>query len=504
MKSEMKNKGLPRFRKAFALTALAMLLVFTAVFPTACTDAELDEWISLALDWLTSSEGLLASSFGVDQDAGTDEGNDALEAAKDIKAMVESSRLRDEARALEESGDYQGAMEKYNEAVNTAPKDSQAWEARARFLDSMGQYEDAIKDYDEAIKKNDERGITSAGELYQARAAALLHAGKPKDALDDIERAEEAYTEAGERVPDHLQKDREIVEAHIQKEELVEAGIIHQDGTINEEIFDEEWRKYSDFDDRIPLQSRSYEVQQWESNAREKADLMLEYFLLERDQEIEAQIRKEARAYQEALRRNEKQNVIKTFIRMSLLTYTTIKGTPGLGSGAVGLGKSYSKLFTGTGNLLTVGEGLQQLGHLLNVINGLTPTDAPYAFNGKQLSGQIGSAGASVAIETVQELGSPVAVGTKIVQETTKLVVPTDFALSQDELDILKQQHDQIGLIDEAMNASYDAARQRQARMDEITSQIGQIDDQLVQWEASEKERVARSLASTYEKALAD
>ena len=496
------NARLSRFKKTFAPVTLSALLAFTALFPTACTEAELDDWISLALDWLSSSEGLLATSFGVDQDAGTDEGNDALEAAKDIKAMVESSRLRDEAQVLEETGNYQGAMEKYNEAVQTAPKDPQAWEARGRFLDSMGQYEDAVKDYAEAIKKNKDRGITSTGDLYQARAAALLHAGRPKDALADIDRAEEAYEEAGERIPEHLQKDREVAQAHIQKNELVAAGLINQDGTINEEIFNEEWRKYSDFDDRIPIQSRSHEAQQWEATAREKADLMLEFFLLERDQEIEAQLRQEARAYQQALQRNEKQNVIKAFIRMSLLTYTTIKGTPGLGSGAVGLGKSYSKLFTGTGNLLTTGEGLQQLGHLLNVINGLTPSDAPYAFNSKQLSGQVGSAGASVAIETIQELGNPVNVGTKIVQETAKLIVPTDFALSQDELDILKQQHDQLGQINEALDASYDAARQRQARMDGITSQIGRLDGQLTQWEKSEKERVALSLTSTYEKAL--
>lgn len=502
MKRETRNTRLFKIRKMFTPAVLVFLMVFLTLFSSACTEGEIDEWIDVVLDWLGSPQGIFTTAFGVDQNSGTEEGDDALEAARDIRAMVESSKLRDEARALEETGDYQGAMEKYNEAVQTAPQDAQAWEARARFLDSMGQHEDAVKDYEEAIKRNEDRELVSPGELYQARAAALLHAGRPKDALDDLDRAEEAYEEAGERVPKHLQKDREIAQAHIQKAQWVAVGLIHQDGTINEAVFDKEWRKYSYFDDRIPLRSRSPEVQQWEAKAQEKADLMFEFFLLERDQAIEAKMRREAREYQQALARNQQQNVIKAFIRMSLLTYTTIKGTPGLGTGAVGLGKSYSKLFTGTGNLLKTGEGLQQLGHLLNVISGLTPDDAPYAFNSKHLAGQVGSASASVAIETVQELGDPVKVGTKIVQETAKMVIPTDFKLSQDELNILRQQHEQLGQIDEALDASYEAARIRQARMDEITDQIGQLDGQLTQLEAAEKARVARHLAATYEKAL--
>ena len=502
---EMKGTEPSRTKRRLVPAMLLPALLVLSLLSAACTDADVDEWVDVALDWLASPDGAFTAglgTLGVDKGSGTEEGDDALDAAKDIRALVESSLLRDEARALEENEDYQGAMDKYNEAVQTAPQDAQAWEARARFLDSMGQHEDAIEDYDEAISRNKKRGVASQGELYQARAAALLHAGEAKKALDDLARAEEAYEEAGERVPEHLGKDREIAQAHVRKAELVATGIVNQDGSINEEVFDQEWRKYSDFDDRIPRQSRSREVQQWDTASQGKADLIFEFFLLERDQAIEAEIRREALEYQQALARNEQQNVIKAFIRMSLLTYTTIKGTPGLGSGAVGLGKSYEKLFTGTGNLLRTEGGLQQLGHALNVIRGLTPEEAPYAFNTKELSGQVGSGSASFLIEAVQELGDPLKMGIKVVQETAGTVIPTDFKLSQDELNILKNQHEELGLIKEALDASYDAARVRRARMDAITDQVGQLDQERTRWEAAERDRVARALTSTYEKAL--
>ncbi len=75
---------------------------------------------------------------------------------------------------------------------------------------------------------------------------------------------------------------------------------------------------------------------------------------------------------------------------------------------------------------------------------------------------------------------------------------PTDFKISQDELDILKHQHEQLGLINEALDASYDAARIRKARMDAISEEIGLKDQELTQWEAEERERVAGKLTSSY------
>jgi hypothetical protein len=44
---------------------------------------------------------------------------------------------------------------------------------------------------------------------------------------------------------------------------MASENVLNDDCSINREVFDREWKKYSDLDERIPLQSRSLEAQQY-------------------------------------------------------------------------------------------------------------------------------------------------------------------------------------------------------------------------------------------------
>lgn len=49
--------------------------------------------------------------------------------------------------------------------------------------------------------------------------------------------------------------------------------VINDDGCVNMDKFNIDWRKYSDIDDKISLQSRSWEAQEYESSRKEIANL---------------------------------------------------------------------------------------------------------------------------------------------------------------------------------------------------------------------------------------
>ena len=100
---------------------------------------------------------------------------------------------------------------------------------------------------------------------------------------------------------------------------------------LDEDEIQNDWEKYSDIDDSIPVSDRSYEAQQFTRAGEELAQKMVEAFEIEHDMELDRQTRLALREYRDAVIDNLQANLLKAFWRLSYITYSTIKGSKGNG-----------------------------------------------------------------------------------------------------------------------------------------------------------------------------
>ena len=227
------------------------------------------------------------------------------------------------------------------------------------------------------------------------------------------------------------------------------------------------------------MQDRSYEAQQAVATYDKMIDLMIEGFTLERDLEIEKQMQSELESYRTALVQNIKTNLLKSFWRLSWVTYTTIKG-------GKGLGESYS-------GLLTSAEGIEAIGTGLKVVQGVIPNDSVLAIDTSTLSGKAKSVGAATALEAIESLGDPVKIATTLFDSASNAALPS-ADLTEEEIAILKDQHLAKGWVDKTLAESRADNDARTARMSQIEAEIAQLQTEIDGWESKEKQRVSGSL----------
>lgn len=257
---------------------------------------------------------------------------------------------------------------------------------------------------------------------------------------------------------------------------------LREDCTVDPAEFESTWKKYSDIDEVIQFNDRSYEAKQALTVYEEMIEKMVEAFELERDIEIENQMQAELEAYRSALVLNLKTNLLKAFWRLSWVTYTTIKS-------GTGLGDSYSQV-------LTSGAGVETIGAGLKVVQGVIPSTSSLAINTSTAGGKAKSVGANVALEAVDSLGDPTKIATELFKSASGAALPS-ADISQEEINILKEQQLNKGVIDKALEDSRAANRAREARLVELEQEILGLQQQINDWEAKEKERVKSSLESS-------
>lgn len=266
---------------------------------------------------------------------------------------------------------------------------------------------------------------------------------------------------------------------------FVADGLLTNDCQLKTDDYDKEWKKYSDIDERLSFEERSYEAQQALTATDKMIDLMIDGFGLERDIELENQMQIELDNYKQALVKNIKTNLLKSFWRLSWVTYSTIK------SGS-SLGDSYS-------NLLISGASIETLGSGLKVIQGVIPANSSLTIDTSTLSGKAKSIGANVALEAIDSLGDPVKIATEFFKSSTEANFPS-ADLTDEEIEILKNQHIKKGAIDDALTKSQAANAKRESRIIEIETQIAQLQKEIVVWEEKEKSRVAVELEESCKK----
>lgn len=250
---------------------------------------------------------------------------------------------------------------------------------------------------------------------------------------------------------------------------------------INQEQFDNEWKKYSDFDDRIDFNSRSYEVQQ-NFNLYEKIlNLKARNFELERDMEIDRQLRLSMREYKTALVQNIRTNLLKSFWRLSYVTYSTIKS-------AKGLGESYSTVLTSAETIPRISAGLK-------VVQGVIPGDSKLAIDTKTASGKVKSIGLNSALEAFDSMGDPVKIATQVFTDSRNAALPS-ADITPEEIEILRTQHLENGELDKALASSYRLNAIRRMELIDNRNWIIILEAEAALWEAKEKARIKVMLES--------
>jgi len=86
------------------------------------------------------------------------------------------------------SGDYQGAINDFNKAIEINPKDADAYYNRGFAKAKLGDYRKAIEDFNKAIEIN-----PKIAEAYYSRGVAKGNLGDYRGAIEDYNKAIEIF-----------------------------------------------------------------------------------------------------------------------------------------------------------------------------------------------------------------------------------------------------------------------------------------------------------------------
>lgn len=254
------------------------------------------------------------------------------------------------------------------------------------------------------------------------------------------------------------------------------------------EDFEKSWKKYSDFDDAIPDEERSYEAKEHRTLLTKRVENAKEIFLLKRDMEIDRLSRAELKQYKAALVGNIKANLLRSFWRLAWITYDNIQG-------ARSSGGTFEKLY----DLESLGEGMAAY---LKVVRSVTPADSKVAINTETVSGKVKSVGLSTALDAIESVGDPYAVATTLVSESVKSTYPS-ADITPEEIEILRTQHVKNRAIDQIIEESYRINRERRDQIITLERENESLLEAMAAWEEKERERVRGNIVAKCENAPA-
>lgn len=284
---------------------------------------------------------------------------------------------------------------------------------------------------------------------------------------------------------------------------------IMRNGCVDKQLFEKDWRKYSDFDERIPLASRSSEVQKYNEVLDEIKECHVEIARIMVQMELDKEARMALNDYENALKKGLKTNLLKSFWRLAWITYNTVGGHTGsIGSlvsrqarrghlyydGVMRTGKNYAEIFDSSASLISrIGKALATVKKLIPSKYSKLPGEG----------GKVTNVGVEVIIEGLKNtdidkfiLKDEMAIVKMIVSmvmkgiETTGKEVMPSIDISDEELGILRTQHVELERIKKAIEDSDRAKMVRESMLEKLNAQIHQAEQKAKEWEKSEKERV--------------
>ncbi|MFH0873739.1 MAG: hypothetical protein V1846_02755 [Candidatus Komeilibacteria bacterium] len=253
--------------------------------------------------------------------------------------------------------------------------------------------------------------------------------------------------------------------------------LFNTDCTLVKDKYDSDWKKYSDIDNAIPVTERSNEAQQVVASYDTMIAKMVELYETQRDYDIEAQLQTDLTEYKQALVKNIQTNLLKAFWRLSYVTYSTVKS-------GITAGKSYSNLLTGAGS------AVQSLASAGKTFQATIPNSSDLAIDKSTYLGKAESVGAKTALEAVESLGDPSKIAQRLAKSSFDAVMPS-ANITKEEVEILKQQQINKGVVDQALADSKAENSARQAKITQLEADIKAAEAKITEWEGKEKERVA-------------
>jgi hypothetical protein len=278
--------------------------------------------------------------------------------------------------------------------------------------------------------------------------------------------------------PPHVNVDNRCVKADEEQGEE-ENGVRESSDTTKDcdlpDDFNDNWEKYSDIDELIETQSRSYEAQQYTSLIEQIVQKKAEVYNYKVAMEADRLARLELRNIKKALVQNIKVNLLKSFWRLSYITYTTIK------SGA-STGQTYA-------DMLNPDSVVQGIAKGISVIQANVPSDSALAIDTSDASGKVRSIGANAALEAMDSLGDPKKVALKVFDDSVKSTFPS-ADITPEEIEILKNQHLRNNALDMKIMESYLINSQRRTNVLELEKEIALLQAQAHDWKQKERARV--------------
>ena len=269
--------------------------------------------------------------------------------------------------------------------------------------------------------------------------------------------------------------------------------------------FETNWKKYSDIDERIPPNERSFEAKNVHEAGAKLKEVLAGIEILERDYEINNLMLNELRDYRKAVATNFKVNMLKSFWRLAWLTYDTSAGAAApmrLGSqgtflfqGGTDLGRSYAKLF------IDDLAGVQHMAILAKLARESLGDNSKYNFNTKTLAGKFGSVSITALISFFENLDNPAEVAKEMFQDITKQALP-DVAvkLSDEDVKLLAGHYNKTKLLDDALQEGSRVSAEIHFQLDRLKKDEGRLKSEFQEWEEKERERTQEALLNTCEK----
>ena len=306
-----------------------------------------------------------------------------------------------------------------------------------------------------------------------------------------------------------------------------QGAIAGRDGCVDPAAFERDWRKYSDLDERIPLESRSWEAQQQHAAREEMAEARREIAGLAAEMELDREWRLAARDYEQAITRGLRANLLKAFWRLAWITYNTTGGPTG---GPAAMVKTSGAVKAMVGNktkgvfdfvkateMIKTGKGLGELAtepfmsQFLTDASKLATTARVIGIVKKVIpkrysklpgnEGKVVNVGVDAVLDGMKNLDEPrdqvvkVVAGTltKAFESGSKELLPS-ADLTDAEVAVLRQQHQDQQFVKKALEESYRVNAARQRRIEELEAQIREAEKKAEAAERRERSRVLAKL----------
>ncbi len=265
------------------------------------------------------------------------------------------------------------------------------------------------------------------------------------------------------------------------------SDIYNEDGSVNQEVFEKDWEKYSDIDVRIPIEQRSYEAKEYGKAEQEIDRLYSLMYQTAANQEINRLNYVDLVAYKKAIDTTHKKNLIKSTIRLAAFTGYTVNDS-------IGKGKTFA------GNILKSGATLvTQLGDVLTVTSDFVTDSYKESFGILQKAYKYGTSD-NITKEILDDIKSDVkdqvsikidetideAIGLKRIPDYTV----DDLKITEDDVQILKSHYEKSRELENAIVQNRKTNIRYENKIDDIVGKIQLEINKLDEFRKAEKDRV--------------